>query len=43
MKLNLMYKPFCPDSRTASDQLLEDVSNAPPTEETDPAVDGRRG
>jgi hypothetical protein len=35
--------PFCPVSRTASDQLLDEVSNAPPIDDMDPEVEPRLG
>ena len=35
--------PFWPDSPTDSDQLLDEISKAPPTEEIDPVADPRLG
>lgn len=35
--------PFCPDSLKASDQLPEEISKAPPTEDIDPVVEPRLG
>jgi hypothetical protein len=42
MHVGSKFLPFCPDSLIASDQLPDEVSRAPPTEETEPAVEGRR-